>query len=83
MKRLQETGFYTVESVVYAPKNKLTDIKRAEGGQDTAGGDRIGGAYMAELVRGGEAGADWLHHGHRDAPQAVRDNPGTTKALQV
>ncbi len=28
MKRLQEAGFYSVESVVYAPKNKLTDIKR-------------------------------------------------------
>merc|ERR1711953_371217 len=26
-KKLQEAGFYTVESVVYAPKKKLTDIK--------------------------------------------------------
>jgi DNA repair protein RAD51 len=27
VKKLQEAGFYTVESVVYAPKKKLTDIK--------------------------------------------------------
>jgi len=26
-KKLQEAGFYTVESVVYAPRKKLTDIK--------------------------------------------------------
>ena len=27
MKKLQKAGFYTVESVVYAPKKKLTEIK--------------------------------------------------------
>jgi hypothetical protein len=26
---LQEAGFYTVESVVYAPRKKLTDIKES------------------------------------------------------
>ena len=27
VKELQKAGFYTVESVVYAPKKKLTEIK--------------------------------------------------------
>jgi hypothetical protein len=27
LKCLQEAGYYTVESVVYAPRKKLTDIK--------------------------------------------------------
>lgn len=27
IRKLQEAGFYTIESVVYAPKKKLTDIK--------------------------------------------------------
>ena len=62
VKKLVAAGFYTVESVVYAPKKKLMEVKGIS-------------EQKADKIQLDEAGADGVHNCNGNAPQAISDYP--------